>query len=353
MRSRLRLVSLTLAATLMLMLVGASAASAQIRGAGATFPSKVYDRWAQSFAKVSEQQVAYRGTGSGDGIRQITERAVDFGGTDSPLSSEELAKRKLVQMPMLIGGIEPVINLHGIGPAKLLLSGEVLADIMAGRIAKWNDARISALNPGLVLPTRAIHRVVRAEKSGTTEGFTRYLAEVSPGFKQAVGIGQLPSWPGEVIKAEGNDGMVKALKATEGAIAYVSHDRVVKDGLAGVRLRNAANVVVSASEAGFRAAILDSDLARKGDDVASLMNRHSPDAWPITLTSYVLVDAEPADGKRAGPTLRFLYWCFMHGDELTRGTGFAPLPVSLQARLAARFASVKAKDGQAMQYATF
>jgi len=337
----------------MLSLLASPTANAQVKGAGATFPSKIYERWAQSFAKVSDQQVIYKGTGSGDGIKQITDRAVDFGGTDSPLSKDELAKRKLVQMPMLIGGIVPVLNLQGIGPGKLLLSGEVLADILAGRISIWNDARISQLNPGLALPARAIVRVVRKDKSGTTEGFTRYLSEVSPAFKADVGFSQLPAWPGAVTMAEGNDGMVRALKATEGAIAYVSHDRVVKDGLAAVRLRNAANVAVSASEAGFRAAIVDSDVSRKGDDLASLMNRPSPDAWPITLTSFVLIDAEPADGQRAGPTLKFLYWCYMHGDELTRGTGFAPLPVSLQARLASRFASVKPRDGKPMNYATF
>lgn len=330
-----------------------SPVNAQVNGAGATFPSKVYDRWAQSFAKEAGQQVIYKGTGSGDGIKQITERAVDFGGTDSPLSSEELAKRRLVQMPMLIGGIVPVLNVPGIGSNKVLLSAEVLADIMVGRIAKWNDARIAALNPGLSLPARAIVRIVRMDKSGTTEGFTRYLSEVSPGFKKDVGIGQLPNWPGDVTRAEGNDGMVKALKTSEGAIAYVSYDRVVKDQLAAVRLRNAANQAVSASEVGFRAAILDSDVSRKGDDLASLMNRPSPDAWPITLTSFVLIDAEPADSNRAGTTMRFLYWCFMHGDELTRGTGFAPLPINLQARLAPRFAQVKPKDGKQPKYATF
>jgi phosphate transport system substrate-binding protein len=239
--------------------------NAQVNGAGATFPSKVYDRWAQSFAKEAGQQVVYKGTGSGDGIKQITERSVDFGGTDSPLLSEELAKRRLIQMPMQIGGIVPVLNVLGIGSNKMLLSAEVLADIMEGRIAKWNDTRIVGLNPGLSLPARAILRIVRSDKSGTTEGFTRYLAEVSPGFKKDVGIGQLPNWPGEVTRAEGNDGMVKALKASEGAIAYVSYDRVVKDELAAVRLRNAASQVVSASEAGFRAAILDSDVSRKGE----------------------------------------------------------------------------------------
>jgi phosphate transport system substrate-binding protein len=330
-----------------------AAASAQVLGAGATFPSKIYERWAQAFGKATGHEVVYKPTGSGDGIKQITARAVDFGGTDSPLANTELDKRHLVQLPMLIGGIVPAVNAPGIGVNALLLSGEVLADIMAGHIARWNDARIAALNPGLALPAKAIVRVVRADKSGTTDGFTRYLSQVSPAFKAEVGAGQLPDWPGEVVRGEGNDGVVKALKATEGAIAYVSYDRVAKDGLAAVRLKNADNHAVAASEAGFRAAIVESDVARKGDDLASLMNRPGLQAWPITLTSFALVDLEPPSSARAGKTLQFLYWCFMHGDELTRGTGFAPLPVSLQARLASRFALVKAKDGVQLNYAVF
>jgi phosphate transport system substrate-binding protein len=332
----------------------ATTASAQVRGIGASFPSKVYERWARTY----EQQnagaaVSYKATGSGDGVKQISARAVEFGGSDTPLPADELTKRKLVQVPMLIGGIVPVVRLPGIGANRLQLSGDVLADILAARIAKWNDARIVAQNPGVALPALRIQRIVRADRSGTTEGFTRYLSEVSPAFKTEIGASQAPKWPGQVVTAEGNDGMVKALAETDGGIAYVSYDRVVKDELAAVRLVNGAGVAVAASEAGFRAAILDSDVSRAGNDLASLMNRPASGAWPITQTSFVLFDAEPADADRAAQGMRFLYWCLMHGDDLTRGTGFAPLPVNLQARLTARFAGVRAKDGKAPQYMNF
>ncbi len=337
-----------------LLLLGAIAVpawvQAQVNGAGATFPSKVYERWAQTYEKTEQVKVNYKPTGSGDGVRQITERKVQFGGSDSPLPPAELAKRHLVQLPMLIGGIVPVVNLPGVADGRLQLSGEVLADIMAGRIARWNDARITALNPGLALPATPIKRIVRADKSGTTEGFTRYLSLVSDSFKSEVGAGQQPKWPGETEAAEGNDGMVRALKAQAGSIAYVSYDRVVADKLAGVRMRNAAGLFVAASEAGFRSAILESELSRAGDDLASLMNRPGAGSWPITLTSFVLVDAEPPTADGASPALRFLYWCFMHGDDLTRGTGFAPLPVNMQSRLAARFATIKAQDGKTLRY---
>jgi len=329
-------------------------ALAQVRGAGASFPSKVYERWARTYEQQNAGSVvAYKATGSGDGVKQITARTVDFGGSDTPLSSEELTKRRLVQVPMLIGGIVPVVRLPGIGANRLQLSGELLADILAARVLKWNDPRIAAQNPGVALPGLRIQRIVRADKSGTTEGFTRYLSEVSPAFKAEIGAGQAPKWPGEVLTAEGNDGMVKTLAATEGGIAYVSYDRVVKDELAAVRLINGAGTPVAASEAGFRAAILDSDVSRTGNDLASLMNRPASGAWPITQTSFVLFDAEPADAERATRAMRFLYWCMMHGDDLTRGTGFAPLPVNLQARLMARFASVKTADGKSLHYASF
>jgi len=331
----------------------AFAATAQpVRGQGATFPSKVYDTWAKAFEKAGGSAVAYKGTGSGDGIKQITARQVDFGGTDAPLPAAELARQHLVQIPMLVGGVVPVVNLPGLA-APLQLDGELLADIFQGRVKAWNDARIVALNPGVGLPAWAIKRVVRAEKSGTSDGFSRYLAGASARFKDEVGASQAPAWPGEPTRAEGNDGMVQALRATPGTIAYVSFDRVLRDKLVAVKLRNASGRFVLPTEAGFRAAILESDMYRQGDDLATLLNRPGNDAWPITLTSFVLVDAEPATGARALGALKFLYWCFMNGDDLTRGTGFAPLPVSVQSRLAARFTQVRPKDGQIPAYQSF
>lgn len=334
------------------LLLAVPAVAQPVQGQGATFPSKVYDTWAKAFEKAGGGAVNYKGTGSGDGIKQISARKVDFGGTDAPLPAAELARQHLVQIPMLVGGVVPVVNLPGLA-APLQLDGELLADIFQGRVKAWNDPRIAALNPGTGLPALAIKRVVRAEKSGTTDGFSRYLAGVSAAFQADVGAGQAPAWPGEPLKAEGNDGMVQTLRTTPGAIAYVSFDRVLRDKLVSVKLRNAAGRFVLPTEAGFRAAILESDMNRQGDDLATLLNRPGNDAWPITLTSFVLVDAEPATGAKALGALKFLYWCFMHGDDLTRGTGFAPLPVNVQSRLAARFTQVKPRDGQLPAYQSF
>lgn len=340
-------------AALALPLALSSPVSAQaVQGQGATFPSKVYEAWARAFAKAGGAAVSYKGTGSGDGIKQITARSVDFGGTDAPLPPAELAKQRLVQIPMLVGGVVPVVNLPGVG-GSVQLDGPLLADIFQGRVKTWNDARLAALNPGVALPGLPIKRVVRAEKSGTTDGFTRYLAGASATFKAEVGASQAPAWPGEVLKAEGNDGMVQTLRATAGSIAYVSYDRVLRDKLVPVKLRNAAGRFVLPSERGFSAAVLESDMYRAGDDLATLLDRPGNESWPITLTSFVLVDAEPETGAKALGSLKFLYWCFMHGDQLTMGTGFAPLPVNVQSKLAGRFVQVKPRDGMMPAYQSF
>jgi len=350
LRMRFMFRSALIAAAAAFMVLATGAARAEVRGVGASFPSKVYARWIAQYQRDTGLALSYKPTGSGDGVKQISDRKVEFAGSDSPLPQAELAKRKLVQIPMVIGGIVPVVNLPGVEDGELKLDGPLLADILLGTVERWNDPRIVALNPGLRLPALPIKRVVRADKSGTTEGFTRYLSEVSPAFKAEIGAGQAPKWPGEVLTAEGNDGMVKTLAATEGGIAYVSYDRVVKDELAAVRLINGSGTPVAASEAGFRAAILDSDVSRTGNDLASLMNRPASGAADVDPEADSADHAEPADAERATRAMRFLYWCMMHGDDLTRGTGFAPLPVSVQSRLAARFTLVKPRDGVVPAY---
>lgn len=328
-----------------------ASAAAEVRGAGASFPSKLYGRWAKQYAQNGGTEVTYRATGSGDGVKQATARTVDFAGTDAPLSAQELIDRKLVQIPTCVGGVVPVVN--GFDAQRLRLTGDVLADIMSGMVERWDDPRIAALNKGLNLPPRRIVRVVRADRSGTTEGFSKYLAVVSPRFAKEVGAGSLPTWPGEVMAVEGNDGVSQNVRNTPGAIGYVSHDRVESDSLASVLLRNRDGQYVSSSEVGFRTAMLTSELYRSGLDTASLLDMPGTDAWPITLTTFVLIDANPAHAAAVEPALKFWYWCFMRGDALTKGTGFAPLPVAAQAKLSARFAQVRPKSGERPAYQSF
>lgn len=333
-----------------------AAAAAQVvdvRGAGATFPALVYARWTQRFAQENPGvKISYAPTGSGDGVKQATARSVQLGGTDVPLSPQKLRQARLVQIPMLVGGLVPVVQVPGVAANQLVMDGPLLADIFLGQVTRWDDARIAALNPGVRLPALPIARVVRQESSGSTETLLRYLAESSRAFQAAVPIRGLPTWPQGAPEAlapraaKGNDGVVGLLKATPGGIAVVSYDRVLRDRLLAVRLLNAAGRPVAASEAAFRAAILSSDLHQHGDDTASLLNRPRGDAWPLTATSFVLLDAAPKDMVATEWAARFVYWCFMHGDELTRDTGFAPLPDRVQAKLSGRLMQIHGPQGE-------
>lgn len=325
----------------------ALAAEVSLKGTGATFPSKVYGRWIERFNELNPQvMLGYAPTGSGEGIKQISARAVQFGGTDTPLTPAALQDKGLVQVPMLVGGLVPTVNLPGVGANRLLLTGEVLADIMLGKVTQWDDEAIRALNPGMRLPKLAIVRVVRQDKSGSSEGLAAYLAMVSPAFKAQVTVSHQPNWPGQPLAGKGNDGVAELLKATPGAITYLSFDRVMRDQLTGVRMRNPSGRDVTASVEAFRDAILGSDVYRKGDDTASLMNVDRPGAWPLTMTSYVLLDARPKSMRETEWAARFVFWCFMHGDDLTKGTGFAPLPDRVQAKLAARLMQIHGPNGE-------
>lgn len=324
--------------------------AAEIRGAGATFPSAVYATWASAYEKEHGGKVTYQPTGSGDGIKRIVARQVDFGGSDSPMSATDLDKNQLLQFPTAVGGIVPVVNLRGVAPDQLQLSGDLLADIFRGAVTQWNDKRIAALNPGVPLPATAIVRIVRAERSGTTEAFTKYLAAVSAPWRDGPGVGQQVSWPAATVAVEGNDGVAKALAGTPGAIAYVSHDRVVRHKLAGVRLRNRSGNTVSASEESFRSAVHESDLNRKGDETASLLDQPGSLSWPLTVTTYVLIDARPKTAVAASDALQFLYWTFLKGDALVRSSGLTPLPTAIQARMVLRFQKVRPLDGQPLNF---
>jgi phosphate transport system substrate-binding protein len=318
-----------------------------LEGAGATFPSKVYERWAREYERQRPGvNVRYAPTGSSDGVAKARQRAVQWAGTDAPLSAAQRAEHRLVQIPLVVGGLVPVVNLPGVASNALVLDGPVLAALMLGEITQWNDARVAALNPGLKLPNLPVRRVVRSDGSGSSEVFTRYLGLAHAAFAAKVPASTKPTWPGEPLQAKGNDGLSERVLATPGALGYVSFDRVSRDRLTAVKLRTQDDVNVAASEAAFRSALLASDMYRQGDDEASLLAQPRRDAWPITATSFVLLDATPRDAAKAQAVARFVFWAFMHGDELTRGTGFAPLPERVQARLAGRLMQIRLPDGK-------
>jgi phosphate transport system substrate-binding protein len=342
-------ISIAFSVAALLLPLGA-AGQVAANGAGATFPSAVYQVWAQKYEKAFNKQVTYAPTGSGDGVRKIIAREVAFSGTDTPVTEAELVKNRLIQLPVLVGGIVPIVNIRGIANNELRLTGEVLADIFRGDIKVWNDKRIQNLNPNAALPAIFITRVVRTEKSGTTEGFTKYLAQMSPEFKKDIGVSSLPNWvkPGATVSAfEGNDGVAKGIRENQGTIGYLSYDRAVKYGLTTVRLRSGdGNNFVAASEDGFSAAVKASDMHRSGDETSSLLNTPAAAAWPITLTTYILLDAQPKTAGTVATAMHFLYWTQLSGDGLLRNTGFAPLPTTVQAKFTARIMKIRALDGQ-------
>ncbi len=325
---------------------------AVIEAAGATFPALIYQRWAQRYE--AERQVAfrYRPTGSGDGIRQISAGQVLMGGTDSPLTEAVLQERGLLQLPTLAGAVVPVFNLGPGAPRTLRLSAELLGDLFAGRTTHWDEPRIGALNPGFKFGHWPVQRVVRADQSGTTEAFTAYLSLIHSGFATEVGAHKLPRWPGKTLAAEGNGGVVKLLKTTVGALAYTGYDRAQQEGLSMIELQNADGLWVQASELGILQALQASDVHRKGLDTAPTLNQSGGGSWPITVVTFLLVDAQPPAAQREASrqALQFLYWAFQRGDTLLRGTGFVPLPTALQARLVKRLLAVTSSDGGSLVF---
>jgi len=326
----------------------ASSAFAQkeIRGSGATFPSIIYATWAFGYSKDKGVAVKYAPTGSGEGIRSMSAREVDFGATDVPLTEQELQKADLIQFPTVAGGIVPVVNLPGASSKSLKLTGAVLADIFSGKIKAWNDAKIAALNEGVQLPALKITRVVREDSSGTTEAFTTYLAASSPNW---VGnVGRKVTWGGGAVAVKGSDAVAETVKNTSGAVGYLSFDRVAKFGLSPIALRNKTGKFILVSENSIIAAVRGSGL--RTDLRASLIDVSAPDAWPLVDATYILVDANPKAAADASRTLKFFYWAFLKGDDIVRGTGFAPLPAEVQARVVRLLGNVKSQDRLPIDY---
>lgn len=317
----------------------------EISGAGATFPALVYTSWAFAYSKEQGASVRYAATGSSDGIKQIVERKVDFGASDSPLSTSDLKINKLIQFPTMVGGIVPVVNLPSVPGGSLKLTGPVLADLFSGEIKSWDDSRIAALNPGMRLPALKVVRVVRMEGSGSTETFTSYLATQNPTWKASVGVGKQVKWKEGSLSVNGNDGVAESVKKTPGAIGYVSFDRVQYHDLATVALRNAAGQFVLPSESAFQAAIRFAGAGKNDIMAETLINASGADAWPITDITYVLMDAAPKSSAKANASVKFFYWAFLKGDELIQGTGFAPLPPAIQARAVRKIGEIQPEDG--------
>ncbi|HEY0218581.1 MAG TPA: phosphate ABC transporter substrate-binding protein PstS [Afipia sp.] len=308
-------------------LVAASTAAmaADITGAGATFPFPIYSKWADAYKKDTGNGLNYQSIGSGAGIKQIQAKTVTFGATDAPLKAEQLEKDGLVQWPMVMGAIVPVVNLEGINPGDLVLSGEVLGDIYLGKITKWDDAAIVKLNPKLKLPSEAITVVRRSDGSGTSFNFTDYLSKVNAEWKTKVGSGTAVEWP-VGVGAKGNEGVAGNVSQTKNSIGYVEYAYAKQNKLTFAGLINKAGKTVQPTIAAFQAAASNADWAHAPGYYVILTDQPGEGSWPITAATFILMHKEPVDKAASAEAIKFFKWSFAKGGKMAEELDYIPMP---------------------------
>lgn len=305
--------------------VGSSAFAVNVTGAGATFPEPVYSKWSADYQKATGNQVNYQGIGSSGGIKQIQSKTVDFGATDAPLTPAELKQSGLIQFPTVIGGVVPVVNIQGVGPGQLKLSGPVLADIYMGKISKWNDPRIKALNPGLSLPSTNITTVNRSDGSGTTFVFTTYLSQVSSNWKKNVGANKSINWPNSTssVGGKGNDGVSRTVQSVPNSIGYVEYAYAKQNKLAYTQLLNRAGKYVKPDDSTFAAAG-NINWAKYPGFAVTITNMPNANAWPISAATFILVPQN--GGAKSQDVVKFFEWALKTGDSSAAALDYVPLP---------------------------
>ena len=318
----------TLLAATAALAVCAVAQATDISGAGATFPYPVYSKWADAYKKQTGVGLNYQSIGSGAGIKQIEAKTVTFGASDMPLKPEELKAQGLVQFPMIIGGVVPVVNVKGVGPGQLTLDGATLASIYMGEIAKWSDPRIKKLNPKVTLPDVAIAPVYRSDGSGTNFLFTDYLSKASPKFKDSIGAATSVQWPAG-IGAKGNEGVANMTAQTQGAIGYVEYAYAKQNKMANALMVNKAGKTVAPQAEAFQAAAANADWKHAEGYYLILTDQPGAASWPITGASFILIHAQPADPAAAAEALKFFNWSYKNGADMASQLDYVPLPKAL------------------------
>lgn len=323
-------------------------AQREATGAGASFPAPLYAKWAADYYKATGVKINYQSVGSGAGLRQIEARTVDFGASDAPLTDDELARKGLVQFPTVVGGVIPVVNIAGVKPGELKLSGTVLADIYLGKVTRWNDAAIVALNPSLQLPDAPIAPVRRADGSGTTNAFTSYLSQVNPEWQARVGEGMAVNWP-TGAGGKGNEGVAAFVGRLPNSVGYVEYAYVKQNRMSYVQLQNAAGKFVSPGDASFKAAAADADWSSSFHQV--LNNKPGDESWPITTATYILMHARQDKPERARTVLKFFDWVYAGGDGAAAELDYVPMPAPVKALIRERaFGAVLDGTGKAIAY---
>ena len=302
--------------------------SITVNGAGATFPYPLYAQWAHEYERMYGMKLNYQAIGSGGGIRQIKAKTVDFGASDAPLGADELDRNGLIQFPMVVGGVVPILNVGGIAKGQLRLTPAVLAGIFLGRIKRWNDEAIRAVNPGLTLPEKDITVVHRSDGSGTTWIFTNYLDKVSPDWHERVGTGKAVQWP-TGIGAKGNEGVAVNVQRVDGSIGYVEYAYALQNKLPYVLLQNRAGKFVAPTIETFQSAAGNADWANTPGFYVVLTDQPGADSWPITGASFILLYKQQTDAARAKAMLEFFDWCYRQGADTAKKLHYVPIPLSV------------------------
>ena len=322
-----------------------------ITGAGATFPQPVYAKWAEAYKAATGNKVNYQGIGSGGGIKQIKANTVDFGASDKALSKEALQEAGLIQFPTVIGGVVPVVNINGVEAGELTLSGAVLADIYLGKISRWNDAKITTLNPGVSLPDAAIATIYRADGSGTSYNFTYYLSQVSDGWKNGPGASKSPKWPTagkSGIGGKGNSGVAAFVTRTANSIGYVEYAYAKENHLAYTKMINKAGKTVMPTLETFQAAGNADWKTAPGFNLTIANASEDPQAWPIAASTFILVHTHPDNPAKVEHALAFFDWAYKNGDKAAQELAYVPFSAANKSLFKASWKQVVGKDGKAV-----
>ena len=341
---KLPLLSLAVAATLGY--TGAAFAQ-EITGAGATFPAPIYSKWAADYNKATGVKVNYQSIGSGGGIKQIDSKTVDFGASDMPLTDEVLKTKGQMQFPTVMGGVVPVINVKGIEPGQLKLTGPVLADIYLGKIARWNDPALKALNPTLALPDAAIAQVRRADGSGTTFIFTNYLSKVSADWKAKVGEGTAVNWP-VGAGGKGNEGVAAFVARLPNSLGYVEYSYVKQNKMSYAVVQNSAGNFIKPEDDTFKAAAAGADWAKSFYQI--LTNQPGKDAWPISGATFILMHTKQDKPANATQVLKFFSWAYQNGDKIAADLDYVPMPKPVIAAIEKSWGEIKDAAGKPVAF---
>ncbi len=318
--------------------------AADITGAGASFPYPIYTKWADAYKKETGNNLNYQSIGSGGGIKQIIARTVTFGASDVPQTAEELAKGDLMQWPMVMGGIVPVVNLDGVKPGDITLDGPTLAKIFLGEIKTWDDAAIKTLNPKVKLPSQAIAVVHRSDGSGTTYNFTNYLVKISPEWKK-VGSATSVEWP-VGIGAKGNEGVANNVQQTKNSIGYVETAYATQNKLSTTKMINKDGKTVEANGKSVKAAAANADWAKSVEFNLIITDQPGADAWPISASTFILMPKNVKDAAAAQEALKFFAWAYAKGDKAAEALDYVPMPDNVKKLVMAKWAEIKGPDSK-------